>query len=397
MAKTARVPTKSVWGLIIGVGVGSAVAHLCTSALPFQIGALIDGYGLNASQAGLVGFFQVGALAISMILFSPMAHRYRPIPLSLASMAAAILANGVIYFAPPFVPVLCILGIVAGTAYGLILTAAVSAAAGAAQPDRIYAAGNSGSLLLIVCILSFLPWVSSYFGPRGTFIAVALVILACAPLVIGFGSQKMAAGDTIMTKSTFSDGLPLLIVWSLFSLGTGGMWAFVERIGTGLGLSGVTIGGVLSTSAFTGLIGTGLAALAVGRIERITALAIGLIGGGVTCLMFSAVFDLWSFAAATVLYWIFTMFAYVMLLGTAASIDPGGRLGTLGTGCERLAFAIGAPLGGLLVDLGSTKWIGIGAAVICSAIAPLFLPAVKRIVAAADHGRHTTSAIGPLP
>jgi predicted MFS family arabinose efflux permease len=366
--------------LIIAVAVGSAVAHLCTSALPFQIGALIDGYGLSAAQAGLVGFFQVGALAISMILFSRVAHRYRPTPLSLAGMASAAAANAAIYLLPPSLPLICLLGLIAGTSYGLILTAAVAGAASAANPDGVYAAGNSGSLLLIVMILSLLPLAGTYWGARGIFLGVALVIIACAPLIAGFRAQRRAPMDRERSTGMFLKAFPLLVIWSLFSLGTGGMWAFVERIGTGLGLSGSTIGGVLSASAFTGLIGTGLAALAAGRIPRIVSLGIGLVGGGATCLMFSGVYDLKSFAAAAVLYWVFTMFAYVMLLGTAASIDPTGRLGTLGTGCERLAFAIGAPVGGLLVDFGSTAAIGIGAAALCSIVTPLFLPAVKRLI-----------------
>ena len=52
--------------LIVAVAVSSAIAHLCTSAMPFQVGSLMDGYGLSATGAGLVGFFQVGALACSM-------------------------------------------------------------------------------------------------------------------------------------------------------------------------------------------------------------------------------------------------------------------------------------------------------------------------------------------
>jgi len=40
--------------LILAFAVSSVIAHMCTSALPFQVGSLIDGYGFSATAAGLV-------------------------------------------------------------------------------------------------------------------------------------------------------------------------------------------------------------------------------------------------------------------------------------------------------------------------------------------------------
>lgn len=374
-AEPVRTP---FWGLALAVAVGSAIAHLCTSALPFQIGTLIDGFGFSATSAGLIGFFQVGALAVSMILFAPFAHRFGAAVVCLFGMGLSAVANVLIYLTPAVLELLCLLAMLAGIGYGLILTAAIAGAAGSPTPDRVYAAGNSGSLLLVVAILAILPGLGAVFGARGVFLAVPLLIVAGLPFLFGFPKRRAHGLVEATAGAGFRNQLPLLAIWSLFSLGTGGMWAFVERVGTSLGLSGPVIGYVLSTSAFTGLLGTGLAALVINRMNRLTALAIGLIGGGATCLMFSIVTDVWTYAAAAVLYWIFTMFAYVLLLGTAAAIDRTGKLGTFGTGCERLAFAIGAPIGGILLDFGSPRSIGIGAAVVCAVVAPLFLPGLKR-------------------
>jgi len=81
-------------------------------------------------------------------------------------------------------------------------------------------------------------------------------------------------------------------------------------------------------------------------------------------------------------------------------LDPTGRLGTFGTGCERLAFAIGAPLGGLMVDFGSYVWVGVGAAIACSVIAPAFLPGLSRALAttiASDATQAAGMRIEPAP
>ena len=373
-------------GMIVAVAVGSVIAHLCTSALPLLIGALMNGYGFTATAAGLTGFFQIGALAVSMIVIAPLTHRFRPLSVAYFGMALAAAGNLLMYWSPAYLPLICVLATLVGTGYGLVLTAAVAAAAGSARPDLTYAAGNSGAVLLIVPIMSLLPLATVRFGTRATFFAIPLLILIAVPFMLGLRSQRSVKLAEQVTVHSFATGLPLLVIWSLFSFGTGAMWAFTERIGASLSLSGPTIGLILSSSAFTGLIGTSLAAYCSDKVDRTIALGVGVVGGGASCLLFAVATNVWIFAAAAVAYWIFTMFVYILLLGTAAMLDPTGRLGTLGTGCERLAFAIGAPFGGLMVDFGSYFWLSVSTAFACAVIAPAFLPGLKRMLrTAATH------------
>lgn len=378
---------------VFAVAVGNAVAHLCTSAMPLQVGALIDGFGLSATGAGLVGFFQVGALALGMIFFAPVSHRYRPFVVCIAGLLLASVTNLAIYFSAASLPLLCLLGLASGFGYCLMLSATVGAPAASAQADKVYAASSSGGLLLLVGLLTLLPLTNAYFGVRGIFIGIAILLVCSIPLLWGF--RYIEAGAKVDTSQAggFKGGIALLLIWVLFSLGSGAIWSFAERIGHALHLSGPTIGVVLSTSVFMSLVGSGLAAVASDRIGRATAIGIGLIGGGAACLMLVLSNGLWMYAAAAILYWIFSIFFYVLMLGTAAAIDPSGRLATLGTGCERLAFAFGAPIGGLFVDLGSFLWIGLLAVVTCSVLAPLCLPALARTIRRAHADRH----VEPIP
>jgi|GEM_PF-1334815 len=370
---TARTLT-----LILAVAVGSAVSHICTSAMPLQIGSLIDGFGMSATDAGLVGFFQVASLAVTMIVFSRYAHLFRPITIGIIGLAVAVVANALIYFALPRLDLLCFLGGVSGLGYGLILTTAVAAAAGHPKPDQIYAGGNSGSLLLMVGLLALLPYAAVYVGPRGIFLGIALVLLISAPFLAGFRKRQVRAEAVQLSKAPVKGGLALIVMWCLFSFGTGAIWTFAERIGNSLGIAGPTIGLVLSSSVFVGLAGTLLAVLLANRMNRIVMLVLGLCGSAAGCLLLANATGLWSFTAGAMLYWIFTMYLYIVLLGAAAILDPLGRLGTLGTGFERLAFAFGAPIGGILVDLGSYFWIGIVTALTCLISIPLCLPSLRR-------------------
>lgn len=270
---------------VLAVAVGNAVAHMCTSAMPLQIGALIDGFHFSATAAGIFGFFQVGSLAVSMILFSPLVHRFRPFWVCLTGIAVAAVSNLLVFNAPPVLPLLCVLGVASGLGYSLMLTATVSAPAGWPMADRVYAASSSGGLLILVGLLSLLPFANYYFGVRGIFVGIAVLLVACVPLLWGFRYTAAAADGVPVRKNTFKGGLPLLLIWGLFSFGTGALWTFAERIGHALHLSGPAIGLVISTSVFLGLAGAGLAALLSTRLDRRVALAIGLVGSGGACLM----------------------------------------------------------------------------------------------------------------
>jgi hypothetical protein len=375
----------AIFKLILAFAVSSVIAHMCTSALPFLIGSLIDGYGFTATSAGLVGFFQIGSLAISMIFFSPLMRRLHPLPVCLAGMVLAAVCNISIYLLPPALPLICLFAVGVGIGYGLVLTAAVAAAAAAPKPDLIYAIGNSGSLLLLVGMLATFPAAIGQFGTRGTFIAIALLVLVSMPFIFGFRSRAAVALESPTVDIPLPGILPLLVIWSLMSFGTGAVWGFAERAGIALPTtSHAAIGFILSGSVFAGLLGTGLAAVLAARVNRVAALAVGLVGAGLACLLLVATDNVWMFGLAAALYWVATMYVYVVLLGTAAALDRKGRLGTLGTGCERLAFAVSAPISGVIADHTSLVWIGVMAAIASAVIAPLCLVPLSRTLQAQE-------------
>lgn len=393
MMHSARFATAA---LIVAFSVAVAIAHLATSGLPFVVGSLMDGFKLSAKAAGLVGFFQIGGLAGSMIALSPSAYRFHPLSLCLFGAATAACSNVLIYTATSSLALICSLGAVVGVGYGLMFMAAVAAAAGAPRPDRIYAAGTSGTLLLIVPMLALLPVVNRHLGARGTFFAIPFIIILCSPFLLGFLAQRAGRTHTSARPTSFVRPLPLLAIWSLLSFGSGAIWAFTERIGVSRGLPESAVGWVLSVSPYLGLIGTGLAGWCAGRFNRLGVLAVGLIGTGAACLIFTLSGSVWTFALAALLYWVFTMFLYVVLLGTAAQLDATGRLGTLGTGCERLAFAVSAPVGGLLVDYGSVTYVGAVSTVACSVVALLFLPSLGRVLRASRMTGAASPSFDPI-
>jgi predicted MFS family arabinose efflux permease len=334
--------------LMIAVCAGAALAHIGTSAMPFQIGALIDGTRLSAAQAGIFGFVEVGALALAMIIVSARTDRLSTRPVALMGCLMAALGNIGLLIVASF-PLQLLFATCAGLAYGTIFAATVTAAAATEAPDRIYAIGNGGALLLIVAFMAAIPLGTTHLGSLGVFCSLALLVTVCSPLLLGLRRAQLPIVTRLSAWRT-PGAAGLLFAWMAVSFGTTALYAFTERIGESIHIPQDEIAWTLSAGVFVGVAGTAAAALLTGRISRPLALNIGMIGSGLSCLIIGFAANLFWFAAGTFIYWIFYMFLYSYLLGTAATLDPSGRVGTLGGGLERLGYALGAAAGGLLAE-----------------------------------------------
>lgn len=334
--------------LMIAVCAGAGLAHIGTSAMPFQIGTLMDGTHRSSAQAGAFGFVEIGALALSMILVSARADRLPTRALALVGCLFAVLAN-IGLFVAGSLPLQLLLGACAGLGYGTIFSATVTAAAATDVPDRVYAIGNGGALLLIVAFMAAIPFGTSHLGVLGVFGSLAILVAVCSPLLLGLRRATLPVLTRLSAWRT-PGAAGLLFAWMTASFGTTALYAFTERIGKGIHLPPDQIAWVLSAGVFVGVAGTAAAAVLTGRISRRLALSVGMIGSGLSCLMIGFATNLLSFAAGTFVYWVFYMFLYSYLLGTAAVLDPSGKVGTLGGGLERLGYALGAVAGGVSAE-----------------------------------------------
>jgi hypothetical protein len=378
MTSASAARTSDSIALILAVAVASGIAHLGTSTMPFQVGALMDGRGLSASLAGVFGLFEIGALAISMILLSPVVHRFSSVTISLAGAALAALAHAIMFLIPTTLPPLLACATLAGIGYGLVFAAAITGASTARNPDRVYALGNVGAILFIVVMMMIIPLASARLGAMGAFPAIAALILIVAPAMLRFRSRPALLTPPPARVLSQPATIALLVMWACYSLGTGALWSFAERIGTRLAIDPEMIATILSASTACGVLGSVVAAMIGGRLPRVPAMLVGLAGTALSCVLMGYADGTVSFALGVLTYWIFYMYQYALFLGTAAMFDAEGRLGTLGGGCERLAFAVGAPIGGLIVDHGSFGMLGLLGFASCVITIPVCMPIVAR-------------------
>jgi len=272
----------------------------------------------------------------------------------------------------------------AGLGYGFVFAATVSGAAATREPDRVYAIGNGGALLIVVCVMAVLPMVGARLGALGIFAALACLAVVSSPFFVGFTSGRRVEQTQLAVWRV--PGAPgLLFAWAAFSTGTGALYAFSERIGKSINLPGAQIALVLSAGVFVGLIGTAVAAVLGRRVNRPRALGLGLCGSGLSCLLLGFAANLVIFAAGVCVYWVFYMFLYSYLLGTAAVLDPAGRVGTLGGGLERLGYGLGAGMGGILAEHATYSSTGVLGFLGCTLGLALGFPSLFRALKMRDN------------
>jgi hypothetical protein len=365
--------------VIMSAAFAAGIAHLGTSTMPFQIGALMDGAKLSASLAGTYGFFLVASLALTMILAAPMVHRFRPQGVAIIGSLVGAAAHALIFMIVPGFTILCALAVVAGIGYGMVFAAMVAAAAGYANADRLYSLATGGSLVFIFVVMAAFPYATTRLGAFGPFIVIAAMLALPAPVFLLMNAAPSAAQQHDQAQGRIGGGgYALLIAWSMFSLGTGALWSFAERIGADLKIDPAVISLILSGSLIFSIAGTGIAAWFGERINRIPSLLLGMTATGLSCLAIGLAPNVIVFGAGVLGYWIFYMFLYCVLLGTAAAMDPTGRVGTAGGGCERMGFAVGAPLGGLVVDHLGYGWLGILGGLCCVIAIPFTMSHIRR-------------------
>ena len=358
------------WALLLAMSFGSALAHIATTGMPLQVGALMDGTARSASEAGLFAFIEVASLSLGMILLSLSVARINPHQVAIIGALLAALADLGLFVAGGFVLQL-LLGCIAGLGFGLAYSGTISAGATSNDADRAYAVGVGGSLLLVVLIMTILPFTAAQLGPLGVFACMGGFALICTPVFRGFKGASIQTqtrphgAHSVVWRRPGTVGL--LFSWAAFSTGTAMAYVFAERIGRNIQLTPTDIGLVLSSGVFVGVLGTALAGICSRLLDRRVALAGGLAGSALACFLIGHATTLASFGAGIFLYWIFTMFLYCILLGTAAVLDETGRLGTLGSGTERFGYGLGAWIGGMLAQHVSYTSTGTFGCAVCLA------------------------------
>ncbi len=362
---------------IVAVLAASAIGLSASNCLPLLLGAIVEAFSVRPWEAGLVGSVELWGVALSALLLAPWVRHVPRARLALAGAVVATVAQLLSALAESYAMLLSIRAL-AGLGEGTALAAGLAAVAASPDPDRLYArvallGGLGAAALLALLPLAIAPW-----GYAGGYAALAVICLAASPLLRWLPGAP-AATASLRGVTGRSAGYRILLGIGILAVGQGGLWAFVERIGSSLAIETNSIGRILGGAALFGLFGAAAAAGLGTRVGRSGPLAVGLCALGVGTLGLAHATSATAYAGFAFTWMLAFLFTLPYVMGSAAALDAGGRWVAAATGASTIGTALGPVLAGILATRFGYPVLGWFALGCCACAIAAIVPVVRSL------------------
>lgn len=355
------------FGLLIPAwAAADGLGQITLLVMPFMIGALVTQLDFGLASAGLVLSIEMGVLSIVALAISPLMGNISRSKLAVAGALIAVLGNSLSIYAEGFGQIAVCRGI-AGLGYGLALAAGNASVSSSERPERLYEHKMVlfGFTLLMVTLLA--PFTVRLFGIRGLFVGLTGMSLLLIPLVSRLPSHqgKAAAEKAVdVDRSGFRPSVSIVAIvaivsaLAIYSVREALAWAFVERIGSGLSMSGELVGLLLGLGTIVGLSGPIVATSVRSRVGVARPAIIGTVLSGLITYAIVTAGNQFQFGAMLLMWGFIYFFTVPLLMGLAAKIDQKGRVIAACSGSLLLAYAAGPAVAGFLTEWGGTTALG---------------------------------------
>ncbi len=320
---------------------------------PLLVGALIQEYLFTPPQAGFVAGIEMAGIGIAAFVVAALGGGWPRRRVIISGATLGILGSIVPMLTDAYWPIL-VARFVAGTGCGLIASIVLAVIGTTRDPDRTF---GLYYILTYVNSAMMVPvglWVLSRYGVPGGYAFLALV-LAIAYITVHrvperVGTQTRHADGTGLPPFPMTDGLLALGLSLLFWIGVGGIWAFVERLGTSAGLTPQGIGFVLTIGPLFSIAGALTASILHIRFGRFPILTIAISLAAVGATLLGPIQTSWTFAAGVLtISYVWSLFLAYMG-GAMSAIDPSGRVIALSVTSQTIGMAVGPATAGLIAS-----------------------------------------------
>jgi len=358
------------WGTLLGASAAAyGIGMLSLLVLPFLIGATMTSMGLDESEAGILGSIELLGVMLASILVAPHIDKLPRRTLAMSGAAIAVLGNLFSMVAMPY-ELLLLVRALTGFGCGLALAAGNATVANAANPEKLAAHMSLFFVVLMVVMMNVFSRVGSYWGYQGCYAALAITIALVSLLMIKLpqkagASELNSAVSTNNSKNIFSMvGILMLVAMFAFQMRDTMAWAFVERIGAGLGYSTQEVGDLLSLQAMLGILGPIIATVIGSRFGLKVPVIVAVITSGLitVLILFSTQSQhLYLFSVSLISITYFYALSYLTAL--AAELDAKGRIVAASGGLLIAGSAVAPVLSGYLIVEGGYElmsWVALG-------------------------------------
>jgi MFS family permease len=338
--------------LILAVFLTFIAGGLTTGVLPLVVGAFVDDLGLTEAAAGTLVTFEMTAICVAAMLLANLVSRTSRRKWAYIGAIVTVIGQSTSTYYLDF-QTLTVLRIVTGLGEGICIAAASAAAAGASEPDRLFAQVMFFEMLLWGMLLAVLPAVILLYGCTGLFWTLALLTVMAMPGMAWLPDpdiiQKNREEGTIPHMKT---GITAMIALAVITVTGIAVWSLSERIGLKTGLNLKAVGIILGIATIAGMAGSGAAAWLGVRWGRRLPLFLGIGVSTIAMVMITAIYEPVSFITNQVLWGVAFAFMTPYMMGVAATLDPLGRWTATASGVVMGASALGPIMGGTLISWG---------------------------------------------
>jgi predicted MFS family arabinose efflux permease len=368
--------------LLVMIGL-SMLGNSALVIQPMLVGGMVDYLGFTARQAGFVASVELSGLSLGMLLLVGVAPRVPGKVLAATAIGVIASVNVASCFVQQF-QIMLPLRFLGGMGCAMALAVFLAMAASERRPEKTFAIVNAVSIAYSGVFTPFAPTLLKAWQLPGLFLILAAVALVMISLIRG-----VVAGSAHAAREVSGDGRSrvvsldiafVLVMMLLLYTGHGSVWAFQERIGTGLGLTPQQVGNWIGASMLIGGVAGSLLAGMLGlRFGRVwpQLLSLGISAVAALLLVYGEAPLLFAIACALVAFSWFYGLPYQM--GVLAEFDPKGRANMAGLVMTTGGSALGPAIAGMLVvGVGHTA-IGQFAAACYLLSLMLVLPAVIKL------------------
>lgn len=344
------------WALIALLLVVKAIGAVPTAAMPSFLGYYESGLGFSLALAGRIASLETMGIPIGQAICILFIAR-RGVNLRIAiTIALGVFAIAQLLSLWPQNMTLFSAGrMLSGIAGGGLIEAIVCLYfAGLARPDRAFSLFYGVFFVVGPLGLYGFPPVFEEHGVRVVYLALFVVALAAMVAVrwlpsTTHSSSAHAPSMHAAEGSAEAGALPVrpmiagLLCLSLLVnyIGNGGVWVYMERIGSAIGMDSADNALYLSVGMVTGLLGSAAAVAGAGRMGRSTAILIGLAILAASYLMLLGRVPGIGFLVAVMLLNVAVTFLTPFYLSALSRTDRTGRNATLGVFSMGIGYGLG--------------------------------------------------------
>ena len=345
---------------IFGTFAASGIGYLGSAGAPFIVVALIEA-GLSHQQVGDLGTIELGTLALSTMLMTPLVPYVSHRKLAIGGVAVALAGLVISALSSAHFFPMMIGRIIIGTGSGLAISGANAAVAAREDAERIFAIiWTMGGAITAFLALIMPRLVAGGNYAMGFGLLLGLSLLA-APLMIWVPPRPAAFGGETDTSVAPAAGgrapegrfgafgvsaLLVLLAMFVYAVAEQAIWQFAYELPKDAGLPIDDTSVVLFFTTWMGLLGGAVAAWLGLRRGRVFPFVAGF-------LCSATGQSLWIAASDTGMLWVGGMlwgfgfyFVSPYQIGMAAAIDRRGRVAVLAGSVLSLGYGFGPTLGG---------------------------------------------------